>query len=367
VLSPDGQTLASWEGRSVRLWATGSGKEKVLHADGHSDSVHQLAVAPDGKTLVSASADQTVGLWDLTSGQALRRLRPVHSHPYVLFGLALGGKAVVVRGREGFTTWDLATGKQLHPGEDNALARAGWAQEFEVSPDGKTLAWADRDKVRLADLATNKELAGFEDGLAPRAVTFSPDGKLLAQLQELAGGAGPCKVLVRELPKGTARTTLPPSGALSFPRVKFLPGGQALVTDDESGVRVWGVKTGKEIRRLAGRRWAGFSPDGKVIVTTTADTLLAQETASGKELFRLRAKGGWQTPVAFSPNGKVLAVADPDGTIRLVEVTTGKERRSLRGHQGAVRALAYSRDGKVLASGSVDTTILLWDVKDTAR
>jgi RNA polymerase sigma factor (sigma-70 family) len=367
VLSPDGQTLASWEGRSVRLWATGSGKEKVLHAEGHSDTVHQLAVAPDGKTLVSASADRTVGVWDLTSGQALRRVRPVHSHPYVLFALALGGKAVVVRGLEGFTTWDLATGKQLHPGEDNVLPRAGWAPEFEVSPDGRTLAWEMGGKVRLANLATNKELPGFEDGMAPRGLAFSPDGKSLAQAQEVALGTGSCRVLVRDLPGGTVRTTIPPSGGLRFPRVRFLPDGQALVTDDEAGVRVWGLKTGKEIRQLAGRRWAGFSPDGKVIVTATADTLIAQETASGKELFRLPAPGGPWKQVVFSPNGKVLAVPDLDGAIRLIDVATGKERRALRGHQGAVRALAFSRDGKVLASGSADTTILLWDVKDTAR
>jgi WD40 repeat protein len=367
VLSPDGQTLASWEGRSVRLWATASGKEKAIHPDGHSDTVHQLAVAPDGKTLVSASADWTVGLWDLTSGKSLGRVRPAPSHPFVLFALALGGKAVVVRGSEGFTTWDLATGKRLRAGGDDALAQAGWTPEFEVSPDGKVLAWAVGGKVRLADLATSKELAGFEDGLAPRGVAFSPDGTLLAQVLEETLGTGRCKVLIRDLAKGRVRTTLPPAGDLPFPRAHFLAGGKVLVTDDGSAVRFWDVKSGKELRRVAGRRWAGFSPDGKLIATGTRDALFVQETASGRELFRLPAPSGWQTRVAFSPSGKVLALAEPDGAVRLVEVATGKERRSLRGHQGAVRALAFSPDGKVLATGSVDTTILIWDVRDTAR
>jgi WD40 repeat protein len=368
VLSPDGQTLASWGGRLIRLWATASGKEKALHPDGHSDSVHQLAIAPDGKTLVSASADWTVGVWDLNSGKALRRLRPVRYLPPHVFALALGGKALVVRGDEVFTTWDLATGKELHPGKKNVLPRAGWVQEFEVSPDGRTLAWAAGDKVWLADLATNKEQAGFAYGpVVLRGMAFSPDGKSLALAQEVELGTGRCRVLVRDLPGGTVRATLPPAGALTFQHFRFLADGKALVTDDNSGVRFWDVKSGKETRQIAGRMWAGFSPDGRSIVTGTADTLFVEETASGKELFRLRVPGGWQARVAFSPNGKVLAVAEPDGAIRLLDAATGKERRALRGHQGAVRALAFSPDGKALASGSMDTTIFIWDVKDTAR
>ena len=67
---------------------------------------------------------------------------------------------------------------------------------------------------------------------------------------------------------------------------------------------------------------------------------------------------------AFSPDGRLLASAGADHTVRLWDVETGKELRCLVGHQGAVLCLAFAPDGRRLLSGSADTTALLWDVAD---
>src|SRR5262249_1283534 len=64
--------------------------------------------------------------------------------------------------------------------------------------------------------------------------------------------------------------------------------------------------------------------------------------------------------LAFSADGKVLASAGKDRTIRLWEVVTGGRRRHFAGHHGEVLCLAFSPDGRALASGSAHTTALVW-------
>jgi WD40 repeat protein len=65
--------------------------------------------------------------------------------------------------------------------------------------------------------------------------------------------------------------------------------------------------------------------------------------------------------VAFSPDGKILASASVDETVRLWDSATGAARRTLEGHSGSVYAVAFSPDGKMLASASNDKTVRLWD------
>jgi hypothetical protein len=66
--------------------------------------------------------------------------------------------------------------------------------------------------------------------------------------------------------------------------------------------------------------------------------------------------------VRFSPDGKTLASASFDNTIRLWEVATGNPIATLEGHGSTVNSVSFSPDGKTLASGSLDKTIRLWEV-----
>ena len=73
------------------------------------------------------------------------------------------------------------------------------------------------------------------------------------------------------------------------------------------------------------------------------------------------------TPLAFTPDGTLLAARGPNNAVRVWEVAYLKEIGSLKGHEGAVQTVAFAADGHALASGSSDTTVLVWDITKLKR
>src|SRR5262249_28824661 len=96
-------------------------------------------------------------------------------------------------------------------------------------------------------------------------------------------------------------------------------------------------------------------------VACLGSSLLAQEP---KVRHTLEGHVEVVSSVAFSPDGKTLASASQDGTIKLWDVQAGKERTTLKERKEVISSVAFSPDGKTLASsGSDDGTIKLWDVQ----
>ena len=109
-------------------------------------------------------------------------------------------------------------------------------------------------------------------------------------------------------------------------------------------------------------RSAAWSSDGKRLATASQDqTVKVWDADSGEELLTLHGHTNYVNSVAWSPDGKRLATGSVDKTAKVWDAASGQELLTLRGHDGAVGSVAWSPDGKRLATGSDDKTVKVWD------
>jgi WD40 repeat protein len=132
-----------------------------------------------------------------------------------------------------------------------------------------------------------------------------------------------------------------------------------LATAPPEGVKLVGILRGNTgyINCIA------WSPDGRMLAVPSEDKMIRLWNAeTGKCLSTLEGHKGSVLRVAFNPKSPVLASGSEDNTIKLWNIKTGKCLRTLGKHKGRVLSVAFDPKGRILASGSGDHTIKLWDV-----
>jgi WD40 repeat protein len=232
------------------------------------------------------------------------------------------------------------------------------------SPDGQLLATGDaHNEILLWQVADGKKLLTCKGHSGwVWSVAFSPDGKTLAS------GSEDYTIKVWDVNTGQCRQTLQGHSSQVW-SVHWSPDGQTLASGSEDcTVKLWNIRTGECYQTLQEHthwvRSVHWSPDGQTLASGSDDhTVKFWDVRTGqcRQTCTEHAMRVWC--VHWSPDGQTLVSSSSDQTVKVWNVRTGECCQTLQGHTNWVRSVAFSPNGQTVASGSEDQTVKVWDIR----
>ncbi|PMB29329.1 hypothetical protein CEN42_20070 [Fischerella thermalis CCMEE 5208] len=360
AFSPDGKTIVLSSDNTIKLWDLTTGQ--VIKTLSGNESEKTMVFSPDGKIIASGGYDKTIKLWDVTTGKVVKTLSSQNNSISELI-FSPDGKILASRSLNNIIQlWDLTTGKVIK----SLSEHTDLVNSIVFSPDGKILAsGSSDDTIKLWDVTTGqaiKTLTGHVDRVT--SVAFSADGNMIAS------GSDDKTIKLWDVTTGKAKTFT--GNSYSVSSVAFSPDGNTIVSGSyDRTIKLWDVTTGKAIQTINGHDSSvtkvAFSPDGNLIASTGYDyKIKIWNFTNSQNIKTLNGHESGISSIRFSPDGKILASSISDNRIKLWiklwDANTGKATNRLLEDSAVVINVAFSPDGKTIASGSGDKTIKVWDV-----
>ena len=330
--SPDGSLLATAsDDNTVRISDSRTGR-KIARVT-HEDEVNAVSFSPDGSLLATASDDKTVRISDPRNGRKFARVH--HEDKVNAVSFSPDGSLLATASDDNTVRIsDPRTGRKIarvtHEDEVNAVSFSPDGSLLATASDDKT--------VRVSDPRTGQEIVHVTQDYNVEVASFSPDGSLLATASwSYIRQVQPRRVFRPTVTKvikvgydyssvydpRTGREIAQITHEDCVNAVSFSPDGSLLATaSDDKTVRISDPRTGREIARVHHEdkvNAVSFSPDGSLLATASYDdTVRISDPRTGQEIVHVTQD--CVNAVSFSPDGSLLAMASWDDEARVFEL-----------------------------------------------
>lgn len=373
-------SVKAWQGaswlRPLSTSLTLPGGPLLRTFEGHSYWVTAVAVAQNGKRVISASGDRTLKVWDVETGQVLRTFDG-HSEWINAVAVTADGQLAISGSQDGvLKVWNTETGQVLHTIKGHSEP----VRAVAVTGDGKiAISGSDDTMLKVWDLPSGQVLnsfVGHEFGVSAVAVPMR--GRFL-----ISGGIDR-KVKRWDLETGQLLRTLNWDSVYELDTfVNHFGNVDALaVTEDgryvlsaygghnkRSALVVWDTDTGEALRAFGnhtGRVWAvAMTADGRLAISGSKDkTLKVWNIETGEVLRTFESHTGGIVAVAVTPDGRYAISGSEDHTLKIWDIETEPAlQHKPEGHSSPVKTLSLSWDGKSVISASDDGVLKTWDTE----
>lgn len=339
VVLPDNRTVvtASEDG-TMRVWDMQTG-EQLQELREHGTAVNYLALTPDGTRLLSAGDDYVIRVWDIVDWSVVQTLR---GHQGYVSKVAVGKNELVVSvsADQSVRVWDLGSGKCIKTFKEHHA----WAYAVAMSPDGASAITASLNHTMIEwDLSTKKPT---------KRRTIIGDGN--DDVHMVMGDV----YIATPNQTGRGHKDAPNAIAWSADGRRFVSASNDVV--------VWDAGDLSEVARFADHAWpikalALCDGDRKIVVGEHCikiwDLDRGELAASwigheGKQIYGL----------AVSPDGTRLVTGDEKGSVKVWDLPAALGHIGTPGHSERVYPMSFSPDDSMLLSTSCDKSAIIWDV-----
>ena len=415
--SEDGKRIATGGfDTDTIVWETETGK-RLSNLSGRTNMAYNVAFSADGTELFSGGRTR----WDLRTGRGLR-ITP--DTPGKTFGIVSpDGRTVAVMKPNSnvLTIVESPSGRQLQTLTPSG--EVGVVERSRFNSDGTMLAvvygaredqrpsaasFTRGSQVKLWDVKNGRELHSLVSGDVPVEVEFTPDSKQLVtigvtgqiSLWDAQSGSKLRDLTTSPISRMTAPVFKPGQmpqmpnmdeiaammtntlGSLAagtmgrtVTSLAFSSDGRTLAiggVDAKANIDIAAMMSGAMSGQMQGKRpkgqKKGSAPQDpsdlmKDLKVEAVGQVQFWDVTTGSVIGAIKGHSRGVSKVAFSRDGKLLASAGTDNTIKIWDVATRTELRTLTGHTASIESIDFTPDGRLLASASEDGSTFLWDTK----